>query len=183
MRGPRAGASPRASRGRLTANRPPAASERGRRDERYLDPPVALESQQRPPDRDAPDVVSCPVDRVDDPACRYPVVAELLAEHALTRAPARDELADSLFGGAIGLGDGAQIGLRLDPKVERPEASERDRVGAVSQLLSKGEVRAHGPSRYLTTEMRSPVILTCTTFDQDIFWPPAGRAGLIPRTR
>ena len=68
---------------------------------------VALEREQRAPDRDAAHVVHRPVDRVDDPARRAAVVAELLAVDALARALARHEGADRLLGGAVGLRDRA----------------------------------------------------------------------------
>ncbi len=94
-------------------------------------------------------VVPRPVDRVDDPARRGAVVAELLAEHALAGALARDELADRLLGGAVGLRDRRQVGLRLDDEVERAEARERDRVGGVGEAVREGEVgvAAHAHSR------------------------------------
>ena len=75
----------------LAARGPPAAAERGRRDDRGVEPALALEREQRRPDRDAAHVVPRAVDRVDDPADVAAVVAELLAEHALAGPPRRDE--------------------------------------------------------------------------------------------
>ena len=112
-----------------------------------LDPALALEREQRPPDGDAADVVPRAVDRVDDPAVWRAVVAELLAEHALAGPPAGDERADRLLGRPVGLADGRQVGLRLDAQVGGAEASERDRVGGVGELVREAEVGAHGSQR------------------------------------
>ena len=136
------------------AHSPPAPSERRRRDDRHVDQSFAFQRQQCSPNRDAANVVSRPVDRVDDPARLGPVVAEFLAEDALPWALTRDELANCLLGSAIGLGDRGQVRFRLDAEVERTEARECDRIGAVGELLSEREVGAHGPPRYWTTATR-----------------------------
>ena len=107
---------------------------------------VALERDQRAPDRAAADVVAGAVDRVDDPADGAAVVAELLPEDAFTVAVAPDEQPDRLLGGAVGFADRRQVGLRLDLEVERPEAGQRDRVGGVGELVCEAEVGAHGPT-------------------------------------
>ena len=47
--------------------------------------------------------------------------------------------------GAIGLGHGRRVGLRLDREVARAEAAERDRVGRVGEAKCELEVGAHAP--------------------------------------
>src|SRR5918911_4989471 len=67
----------------LAARRPPTLSERGRRGQAHDRAAVALERDQRRPDRDPADEVARPIDRVDDPARLRLLAAALLAEEAL----------------------------------------------------------------------------------------------------
>jgi len=94
---------------------------RGRRDQLRDDDTVALESQQRRPDRDAPDVRLRPVDRVDDPLRVASVVSELLAVDALATPRRCDDRADRLLGRTVGVRDRRQVGLRVDVEVECAE--------------------------------------------------------------
>ena len=62
------------------------------------------------------------------------VVALLLAEHAFVGPFARDALAQRALDRAVGVGDGRQVGLRLDAQVARAKARQRHCVGDVCEL-------------------------------------------------
>jgi hypothetical protein len=47
--------------------------------------------------------------------------------------------------GAVGLGNGRQVGLRLDAEISGAESSQRDRVGVVGEGEGELEVGAHRP--------------------------------------
>ena len=81
----------------------------------HVDLPAAFECEQRCPHRNAPHVVPGSVDRIDDPADRAAAVSELLAEHLLAGTIPFDERANPLLGIAVGLRDGREVGLRVDP--------------------------------------------------------------------
>ncbi len=121
-------------------------AERGRRDDAAHEMALALERDQRRPDRDPAQEVPRAVDRVDDPADVASVVALLLAEHAFTRPVARDAIAQHALGRAVGVGDRREVGLRLDVQVARAKARQRQRVGGVCKLECVGEVGVHTPT-------------------------------------
>ena len=113
-----------------------------RRHEPDLDDPAPLEREQCAPDRHAADVVPRPVDRVDDPPSLLARVGSLLlAEHALSRPAARDQLPDGLLRCPICLADRRQVGLGRHLQVARAETRHRDRVGGVGELERELEVR------------------------------------------
>ena len=62
----------------------------------------------------------------------------------------RDSLTDHSLDGAVGVGYGRQVGLRLDVQVGRAEARHGYRVGGVSELERIAKVGIHTPT--LTTE-------------------------------
>jgi hypothetical protein len=132
----------------LTSRRPPAAAERGRRDDAEDDLAVPLEREQRRVDRDAADVALRAVDRIEDPADRRGSLgaALLLTVHGLTGPLPFQPLADRALDSPVRVRDRGQVGLRLDPKVGGPEARQRDRVGEVDERMRELEVCVHGSS-------------------------------------
>jgi hypothetical protein len=117
-----------------------------RRDDRTHDVAVALEREERCPDGDAAQEVPRPVDRVDDPARRRPVVAFLLAENTLAATVARNPFAQCTLDGSVGVRNRAPVRLRLDTEVRRAEARERQRVGVVGEREGEGEVVGDAPT-------------------------------------
>ena len=121
-------------------------TERRRRGDAEDDAAVALEGEQRRPDRYAAGEVLCPVDRVDDPADTAVRVAALLfSEDVLARTLPCDPLAHHLLDRSVGVRDRAQVGLRLDVQVDRAEARHRQRVGYVCELECEREVGVDAP--------------------------------------
>ena len=105
-------------------------------DHAHRDLAALLQRDQRRPDGNAPDEVLRPVDRVDDPAhLARPVPAELLAEDAVRREGAAEDLDDRSLGLAVGPGDRRVVGLErhLDAAVV---VLERD--------VPRGARRVHG---------------------------------------
>src|SRR5207237_441950 len=131
----------------LAACGPPAATEgRSGRDAAH-DATLALERDERSPDRDPAGEVLRAVDRVDDPAYGAAVVVSLfLAEDAFARPVLRDSLADHSLDGAVCVGDRRQVGLRLDVQVGRAEARHGYRVGGVCELERIAKIGVHVPS-------------------------------------
>jgi signal transduction histidine kinase len=128
----------------LASRRPPPLAERGRgcqADERAA---VALERDERRPDRDPADEVPRAVDRIDDPARVRLLAAALLAEEALAGAAFGDLAAERLLDGAVSVRDRRQVGLRVDPEVGGAEPRQRDRVGEVGELVREGKIRVDG---------------------------------------
>jgi hypothetical protein len=123
------------------AHGPPAPPEcRGGDDPEPQRTPL-LERDQRRPDRNPTGVVARAVDRVDDPAALAGAARpELLAEDAVGGPGRGETCAQVALDGAVGLGDGRQVGLRLDGEVGGPEARQRDRVGRVRELEREREV-------------------------------------------
>src|SRR5207247_7764454 len=81
----------------------------------HRDLATLLQCDQRRPEPDAADEVLRAVDRVDDPAHLVrSVPAELLAEGAVRREGASEDLDDRLLGFAVGPGDRCGVGLERD---------------------------------------------------------------------
>ena len=105
-------------------------------DDAHRDFATLLQCDQRRPEPDAADEVLRAVDRVDDPAHLVrSVPAELLAEGAVRREGASEDLDDRLLGFAVGPGDRCGVGLERDFDA-LVEVLERD--------LPRGTRRVHG---------------------------------------
>ena len=130
--------------GALAARRPPALAERrGGRDADHR-PAVALERDERRPDRDPADEVPRAVDRVDDPTRVRLLAAALLAEEALGRPPLCDRRPQRLLDRVVGVRDGRQVGLLVDTQIRGAEPRQRERVGEVGELVREGEIWIDG---------------------------------------
>ena len=128
----------------LVARCPPALAQSGRGGHAHDRPAVALERDQRRPDRDPAHEVSRAVDRIDDPARGRLVPAALLAEETLARPLLGDHRPQRLLHRAIGVGDGRQVELRVDAEVGGAETRQRKRVGEVGELVREGEIGVDG---------------------------------------
>jgi hypothetical protein len=114
--------------------------ERGRRHDADDDLAVALERDQRRPDRQPARVLLRTVDRVEPPADVRLRDAVLLAGDGLA-ALAVDALAERLLDRTIRLGDRREVGLRLDREVECAIPLQRERVRVVRERERVLEVR------------------------------------------
>jgi hypothetical protein len=129
------------------AHGPPAPPECRSGDDSEPQRAPLLERDQRRPDRNPAGVVACAVDRVDDPAPLAGAARpELLAEDAVGGPRRGEARAQVPLDGAVGLGDGRQVGLRLDGEVVGAETRQRDRVGRVRELEREREVGIAGQS-------------------------------------
>ena len=126
--------------------RPPPAPERRRRDDAEADDPRLLERDERRPDRDPARIVPSPVDGVEDPAARAPGRrAVLFPEDRVSRALGREQPSQLGLHRAIGLGDGREVGLRLDREA-RAEVRQGDRVRCVCEPERECQIGAHTPT-------------------------------------
>src|SRR6185436_18412223 len=106
---------------------PPAAMERGLRDDAEHDAAVLLERDQGRPDGNAARVVPRPVDRVDDPPSPARAGrALLLAEDRVAAALGAEHRPQLVLDLAVGLRHRRQVGLGLDDEVTGPEARDGD---------------------------------------------------------
>ena len=81
-----------------------------------------------------------------DPADRSALVALLLlllAEDSVAGASLLRSAPKGALDRSVGVGHRRPVGLRLDAKVERPEAGQAQRVGEIGQLERECEVGLH----------------------------------------
>ena len=127
--------------GAAARRRPPAPSERRRGDHAHHDLVPVHQPDERGPDGDAADVVLRRVDRVEHPAPRPAAgLPGLLAEHGVARPGPAQDVAQRVLGRPVGVGDRRQVGLGLDPQVERAEPLRRDVIGGVSEDVREPQV-------------------------------------------
>ena len=122
---------------------PPALVERRRGHDRGLQLAVALDREQGPEQRYAPDVVVRPVDGVDVPAHRRVarLGAVLLANESVVGERREEPLADPRLDGRIRLGHERPVRLGVDRQVA-PEVRAGDHVGLVAGRLGDLEPAA-----------------------------------------
>lgn len=130
----------------LPACCPPAVAERRSRDDPADSFSLALQRDQCRPHGDAAREVLRPIDRVDDPSDRAPVVTLLLTEDALARTARGDPLPQCALDRPVGVRDRRQVGLGVDVQVVRAKARQAERVGQVGKFEGEGEVGGYPPS-------------------------------------
>jgi secondary thiamine-phosphate synthase enzyme len=130
----------------LPACCPPAVAERRSRDDPADSFSLALQRDQCRPHGDAAREVLRPIDRVDDPSDRAPVVTLLLTEDALARTARGDPLPQCALDRPVRVRDRRQVGLGVDVQVVRAKARQAERVGQVGKFEGEGEVGGYPPS-------------------------------------
>ena len=141
------------------AGRPPAAAERGRRDNPDDDLIAVHQPDERRPDRHAADVVLGGVDRVDHPAPRARAApAGLLAEHRVPRPGPAQHVPQRLLGGVVGVRHRRQVRLGLDPEVGGTEPPRGDVVRRVGKHVRETQIiviARHAAKRYRLSGCRA----------------------------
>ncbi len=99
-----------------------------------------------------------------------PLLPELLAEHGVTWPTAAQHVAQRLLGGQVGVGDRGQVGLGVDPQVERAEPAHGDVVRGVGQHVRERQVIAKTAHRVETVPSSGPS------------WPRRDRPGVACAT-
>src|SRR2546429_208312 len=140
-------APPRGGRAARPRDRPgpggggPGGAGAGRARDARHDLSLRLDGEQSPENRDAAHETDGAVDGIDDQpgACRPGIIALLFSEHAEARMTLPRERAGHLLDGLVHVGDGAVVGLLLDPEAGRPEAAQRKLVGPVGDLVEQRE--------------------------------------------
>src|SRR6185437_3868352 len=82
------------------------------------------------------------------------------AEHRVLRPAGGEMLAQGLLDGAVGLGDGGQVGLGLHHEVRGAEAGHRDRIGGVGELQRESKVVGGAGHRAHATPIVCPDTMT-----------------------
>ena len=131
--------------GAVAAPRPPAPAERRRRHDADRDARRPARARSASPRRDpARRSSACRRSGRGSSGARSCRRAPCSSPSTPSSGPlALEQVEQRALDRAVGVGDGGQVGLRLDAQVERAEAGERDRVGGVGQLERESEVGVH----------------------------------------
>src|SRR6266550_7293125 len=123
----------------VAARSPPPPIQRRRRD----DADLAVERNERREDRNAADVISCRVDRIDDPTPGgVTTLAEFLAEDRVIRPFALEPVADRTLNRLVNFRDRRRI--FFGPHGERAaEVAESDPVADVRQRERESKIVVH----------------------------------------